>query len=71
MPVSMVHSLALAPHTHVVEEECGAEPSGWSQARAVTAHRHFRLLDPQSLEEPVLVLKCTVDPALFEVQPRG
>ena len=28
MPVSMVHGLALAPHTHVVEEEWMAEPSG-------------------------------------------
>ena len=71
MPVSMVHSLALAPHTHVVEEECGAEPSGWSQARAVTAHRHFRLLYPQSLEEFVMVLKTTVNPELIETQPRG
>ena len=28
MPVSMVHGLALAPQTHVAEEECEAEPSG-------------------------------------------
>ena len=28
MPVPMVHSLALAPQTHVAEEECEAEPSG-------------------------------------------
>ena len=71
MPVSMVHSLALAPQTHVVEEECGAEPSGWSHARAVTAHRHDWLLDPQSLEDSGLVLKTTMDPALFEMQPRA
>ena len=70
MPVSMVHSLALAPQTHVVEEECGAEPSGWSHARAVTVHRHPYSVpvveSPQSLEEPMLVLNCTNDPALFE-----
>ena len=71
IPVSELHSLALAPQTHAAEEECGAEPSGWSHARAVTAHRHNRLLDPQSLEEPGLVLKTTMDPALFEKQPRA
>ena len=71
IPVSELHSLALAPQTHAAEEECGAEPSGWSHAGAVTAHRHNRLLDPQSLEEPVSVLKTKLDPTLFEMQPRG
>ena len=28
IPVSELHSLALAPQTHVAEEECRAEPSG-------------------------------------------
>jgi len=28
-------------------------------------------LSPQSPEEPVLVLKNTLDPALFETQPRA
>ena len=71
MPASTVHDFALAPQMHEAEEECGAEPSWWSHARAVTAHRHDRLLKPQSLGEVVLVLKCTIDPALFETQPRG
>ena len=71
MPVSELHSLALAPQTHAAEEVCGAEPPGSSHAAAVTAHRHDLLSDPQSAGEAVLVLKYTEVPALFEEQPRG
>lgn len=70
MPASTVHNVALASaQTHEAEEECGAEPSWWSHARAVTAHRHPYSVpvveeSPQLIEEPMLVLNCTVDPAL-------
>ena len=70
MPASTVHDVALAPQTHEAEEECGAEPSWWSHARAVTAHRHDRRA-LQFLEEVVSVLKTTPTPALLETQPRG
>ena len=69
MPVSEVQAPA-PPQTQVAEEVCGAEPSGWSQARAVKVHKHEEYpLDPHDVEEPVAVLKNTSDLALFERQP--
>ena len=68
MPVSEVQAPAM-PQPQVAEEVCGAEPSGWSQARAVKVHKHEYPLDPHEREEPVSVLKSTSDPALFETQP--
>ena len=71
MPVLEEHSFPV-PQTQVGEEPCGLEPSWGSQAGAMDgAHRQDRSLYPQSREEPVLVLKYTADPALFETQPRG
>ena len=70
MPVLEEHSFPV-PQTQVGEEPCGLEPSWGSQAGAVAVHRQDWELYPQSREEPVLVLKVTEDPALFEKQPRG
>ena len=66
MPASTVHDVALAPQTHEAEEECGAEPSWWSHARAVTAHRHPisvpAMETPQLIEESFLGLIIGTDP---------
>ena len=70
MPVLEEHSFPV-PQTQVGEEPCGLEPSWGSQAGAVAVHRQDLPLYPQSREEPVSVLKTTVDPSLFETQPRG
>ena len=70
MPVLEEHSFPV-PQTQVGEEPCGLDPSWGSQAGAMTVHRQERPLYPQSREESVLVLKRTVDPALFETQPRA
>ena len=71
MPVKEEHSFPV-PQTQVGEEPCGLEPSWGSQAGAVDgAHRQDRPLYPQSREEPVLVLKCTSEPSLFETHPRA
>ena len=74
MPASTVHDVALAPQTHEAEEECGAEPSWESHARAVTAHRHPLSVPPrktpQLIEESFLGL--TTQPAdPKEKQPGG
>ena len=65
-PVPALHSLALSPQTQVFDEACGAEPSGWSHARAATAHRQYRLLAPHAFGEAVSVLNITEDPLLTE-----
>ena len=67
MPASTVHDVALASaQTHEAEEECGAEPSWWSHARAVTAHRHPISVPPrktpQLIEESFLGLIIRADP---------
>ena len=73
MPASTVHNVALAPQMHEAEEECGAEPSWWSHARAVTAHRHPysvpAMESPQLIEESFLGLTIKVEPS--EMQPGG
>ena len=73
MPASTVHDVALAPQTHEAEEECGAEPSWESHARAVTAHRHPisvpSMETPQLIEESFLGLTTQLGPK--EMQPRG
>ena len=73
MPASTVHDIALAPQMHEAEEECGAEPSWWSHARAVTAHRHPisvpPMETPQLIEESFLGLIVQPDPE--EMQPGG
>ena len=68
MPVLEEHSFPV-PQTQVGEEPCGLEPSWGSQAGAVAVHRQDQPLYPQSREDPVLVLKATLD--TFEKQPRG
>ena len=70
MPVSEEHSFPV-PQTQVGEEVCGLEPSWGSQARDMVVHRQERLLYSQSREEPVLVLKYTSEPSLFERHPRA
>ena len=74
MPASTVHDVALASaQTHEAEEECGAEPSWWSHARAVTAHRHPLSvppkMTPQLIEESFLGLTTQLGPK--EKQPGG
>jgi len=74
MPASTVHDVALASaQTHEAEEECGAEPSWWSHARAVTAHRHPisvpAMESPQLIEESFLGLIRQV--CSKEMQPGG
>ena len=73
MPASTVHDVALAPQTHEAEEECGAEPSWWSHARPVTAHRHPMSVPPmetpQLIEESFLGLTTQLGPK--EEQPGG
>ena len=69
MPVLEEHSLPV-PQTQVGEEPCGLEPSWGSQAGAVDgAHRQELPLDPQSREEPVLVLNIKATPVLVVTQP--
>lgn len=71
IPVSEVHSLS-NPQTQVGEEVCGSEPSRGLQAGAVPIHtqaREPKKLDPHSRKEPVLTF--TMDPPLFEMQPRA
>lgn len=59
MPVLESH--AAVPQTQMMEELCGAEPSWWSQARAVTEHKHANgwlgIPNPQFFGEFVLELK--------------